>query len=92
MIQEETIYRMNLLDQQQNPQPIEQNNNINNQSNGSIQRKESILESPDQDGMTCIDMALSSGYKALASRLAQWIYTDTRTMVNYMIRYLFVFC
>jgi hypothetical protein len=32
-------------------------------------------------GMTGIDMALSSGYKSLASRLAQWSYVDTRTMV-----------
>jgi hypothetical protein len=55
------------------------------------------LESQDQDGrllsisltslplclgMTGIDMALTSGYKSLASRIAQWTYVDTRTMVG----------
>lgn len=46
--------------------------------------------------MTCIDMALSSGYKGLASRLAQWTYTDTRTLVIFFERsfsfiYLFLY-
>lgn len=41
--------------------------------------------------MTCIDMALSSGYKALASRLAQWTYTDARTMVEYSYFILFIY-
>jgi hypothetical protein len=57
--------------------------------------KESILESTDQDGsndsleyllpdlgMTAIDLALSSGYKSLASRLGQWTYSDARTLVS----------
>lgn len=58
-------------------------------------RRDSILESQDQDGhysirqrklihllgMTGIDMALSSGYKTLASKLANWTYLDTRTLV-----------
>lgn len=61
-----------------------------------LQSKESILESTDQDGwisfnvkispssgMTSIDLALSSGYKSLASRLGQWTYTDTRTLVSF---------
>lgn len=33
-------------------------------------------------GMTAIDMALSSSYKKLASRLAEWAYVEDRTKVR----------